>query len=353
MSADPITVLTVTYGDRGSLIQQTALSVLAEEGAHLVVVSNGSSQHCLDVLRELQLAHEERMTLVTFERNEGSAPAFSAGLRAAYQRDSPILILDDDNPVAPGDLRRLSEIASLAPDSSRPLGIAIHRPINDAQRAILQGEPAERVFRELTPGAFHGFDLFSLMRRTRPQDTSSARLWGQGSREVVVYPLPIAMWGGLFLSREASRLGVLPLERLVLYCDDNDFSQALAARGCEIFLTDALSINDTEVWRPSTTQRSGWRKRLPSTVSTPEAQTWRLQYLFRNQAYLSRRQAAGNLPASLRLLVNAAIRMLLMSVLALIAGRPKLGWALTAASLSGLRARLGRSYPLPGGSTQR
>lgn len=349
MTSDQMSVLTVTYGERAALLEKTATSVLTDDRVHLVVVSNGSSVATLELLERLSSAHPDRLTVIPFKYNQGSAPAFSAGLRAAYDRDTPILILDDDNPVGPETLRGLRDLATFAPNATKPFAIAVHRPINEAQRAILRGEPADRVFKELAPGAFHGFDLFARLRRSfRAQHRStSAVQWRKGQRAQTLHHLPVAMWGGLYLSKEAARLRTLPLEDLVLYGDDNDFSRALTEKGCAILLTDAFCIDDTEAWRPGRDMRRGWRRHLPSTVSTPDSEIWRLEYLFRNQAYLSRCQAAGARGSCAQLAVNAGIRMTLMALLALIAGRPRLGVRLTRASMAGLRGRLGRSYPLP------
>lgn len=350
MNADKIVILTVTYGDRSDLLRETASAALEDADVHLVVVSNGSSAKTIALLDELNTAHPERVTTLRLPTNVGSAPAFGAGLRAAYELDAPVLILDDDNPVRRDQLGELRRIAGLAPAPAAPYAIAIHRPINTAQRAILRGEPADWVFRELIPGAFHGFDLISTFRRFggAPRRFDPPVRWGTGDHSTDLHDLPVAMWGGLYLTQEAARLGALPLEELVLYGDDNDFSRAFAAAGGSIYLTDALSIDDTEVWRPTSTARRGWRGRLPSTLSTAESDVWRLQYLFRNQAYLSRRQAERSFIARGRLTINAAVRITAFAMLSLIAGRPRLGLRLTRASFDGLRGRLGQSYPLPG-----
>jgi hypothetical protein len=151
------------------------------------------------------------------------------------------------------------------------------------------------------------------------------------------------MWGGLYLSRAAVRLGVLPNQDLVLYGDDNDFSEKIRAAGAVLYLVENIQILDAVEWRP---KPGGLRRLVPSTFLTPESNVWRLQYLHRNQAFLSRERAQR--PADeARLWVNAAVRLVGVLIVATLVGRFKLGAQLTSASVQGLRRRLGPAYDLP------
>lgn len=350
-SDDWLTVVTVTYGDRAEHLRRTLDSVLSQPFVRTVVVSNGSAEPTRKLLDDYLDRYSKRMRVVEFERNQGSAPAFATALRSAYGFDDPILILDDDNPIEAEQLaalRALSTVAELA--TTDPLALVVHRPVNSAQRAILSGVSVDTVFRELIPGAFHGFDLLSAVRARlrRPQSEDSTIEWSVAGRTFTGYGIPVAMWGGVFLTRKAASLNALPNSELVLYGDDNDFSRALRQLGGCLYLLKELTIADSDAWRPPVSKKRTWRSLFPSTFSTPPNATWRLQYLFRNQAYLSVRQVHGNTPAKVRLLLNAAVRMPAIFVLGVLAGRPVLAWRLSSASFAGLAGRLGKSYPLPG-----
>ena len=345
-----LTVLTVTYGSRSETVSRTINSVLAYAESRIIVVSNGSSAATRDRLDEFTASYPDRIVRVDVEQNVGSAPAFAEGLRIAYTFGDPVLILDDDNPIDLPTMTSLIAIANKAEESAlEPIALVVHRPVNLAQRSILSGARVGDVFRELSPGAFHGFNLFD-RATARSQDltlTDEQRDWTLGGRTFKTYRIPVAMWGGIFLTSEAVRLNAVPLEDLVLYGDDNDFSRRFRAAGGSIHLIDGLKIMDSEAWRPAAPTSWTWRSRFPSTFRTAPESTWRLQYLFRNQAYLSRVQASGSGVATAKLAVNAFVRMSAVIVLGILAGRPGLTWRLTTASIAGLRSKLGATYPLP------
>lgn len=349
----PLTVVTVTYGDRWKLLRETADSVLRERGVSLIIVANGVARGTMRNIDDYCQAHPGRIRVIRNDVNEGSAPAFASALQEAYRDESAILILDDDNPVEPETLPRLVRIAdTIETRAGGPAAVAIHRPVNAAQSALMRGDNVDAVFRELIPGALQGFDVLSILRR-------AVRLppvplgFAHGRQRALVdgvstqyLELPVAMWGGLYLSERCAALEVLPETSLVLYGDDNDFSRRLWASGASIYLSAELTLTDSVAWRPAKGAR-GWRARFPSTFRTPADQVWRLQYLFRNQAYLASEQTRGSLIARLRLGMNLVVRGSATLVLGLLAGRPALAGRLLAATFTGLRGELGRTYPIP------
>ncbi len=345
--APSITVLTVTYGDRWHLLENTLESVMAPR-VKIVIVANGVSPRSRAALAEFCHSHKSQVSLIALDVNRGSAPAFEAGLKAAYSMGGGVLILDDDNPVSSDALDEVERLSlRIEERSDTPTAVAIHRPRNQAQRRLVSGESFSTVFRELRPGAFHGFDLFRMFgsmfewrHAERAQDVSA---WGAS---LGVQPLPVAMWGGLFLPPSVAAQRLLPDPALVLYCDDNDFSAKLWGAGCNVVLADELLIHDALEWRSSVGESRRWRDRFPSTFRVPDDGLWRLEYLHRNQAYMSLRQTE-TAAAKFRLVVNATVRLAAVAGMGLIAGRPRLAFRLTAASMRGLLSRLGPAYPLP------
>ena len=341
-----LTVVTVTYADRWDTgLALTIDSVLIEPRADLIVVSNGTARDSAARLDAAAARHPDRITVIDLGRNRGSAPAFAAGLTAAYRRGTAVLLLDDDNPLPPGALNPLeATTAALESRGDAPTALACFRAVNPVYRLLRDGASPDRLFSELRPGAFLSTDVFARRRRTAdPRRVIETR--GSGVR---VAPLPNAMWGGLYLPAAIAALGLLPPTELVLYSDDNAFSARLRANGCGILLCLDVEIHDTVDWRASS-EPPRRRLRLPRVLHTSPDDLWRVRYQNRNAAYLSAQQARGSVAARARLGVNVVVRLGLLLAAGLLAGRPHAAAAVCTASLAGLRGRLGESYPLPGG----
>ncbi len=347
-STNAVTVVTVTYADRWEAgLAATVTSVLADPRTHLIVVCNGVAAGSLREVGALAAAHAGRIDLVVFERNRGSSPAFAEGLAAAYRRSTPVLILDDDNPLPSGALDRLRAVsAALAERGAPPTALACFRAVNPVHTLLRDGVSPDVLFAELRPGAFATTDVFRPRRVTADVRENVATTSG-GERLV---PLGNTMWGGTFLPADVAQLGILPPAELVLYGDDNAFSAGLRDAGVDIRLCVDIEIHDTVDWHRSAapTRRLF---RIPRVLHTPESQLWRVQYQARNAARLSALQARGSRLARIRLVVNAGVRLGLLLLAALVAGRLGVFRAIFGASVDGLRGRLGETYPLPGGRT--
>ncbi|MEV8242077.1 glycosyltransferase [Microbacterium testaceum] len=341
-----VTVVTVTYGDRwDSGLSSTITSVLADERADVIVVSNGASVRVQERLRECADRAEGRLEVILFASNRGSAPAFSAALAAAYRRDTPVLILDDDNPLPAGALHGLQAVvAGLGAGDGERVAVACFRAVNPVHTRLRSGVSPRVAFAELRPGAFLSTDVF---RRRVVARTSSITDVRTELGVFRVVDLPNAMWGGLYLPRPTAALCVLPPEDFVLYADDNAFSARLRAAGVDIWLCLDIEIRDTTDWR-ATAEPPRSRFRLPRILRTADADLWRVRYQYRNAAFLSAQQAGSSPAARVRLAVNVGVRLGLLFVAAVIARRLPVFLAILHASVDGLRGRLGHSYPLPG-----
>ncbi len=345
LNSDAVTVVTVTYADRWeSALATTVASVLADSRTHLIVVCNGASATTLREVRSLMTEHPSRVDIIVFDVNRGSAPAFEEGLAAAYRRGAPVLILDDDNPLPAAAIDRLRAVnAALVQRGAAPTALACFRSVNPVHTLLRDGVAPDRLFAELRPGAFATTDVFRARRITAD---AREHLVTSFAQERLV-PVGNTMWGGTFLPAEVSVLGILPPPELVLYGDDNAFSARLRSAGVDIRLCLDIEIHDTVDWRASA-QPAQRLIRIPRVLRTPRDQLWRVQYQSRNAAHLSALQARDSGTARAQLVVNAAVRLGLLMVAAVIARRLDVFRAILAASVDGLRGRLGESYPLPG-----
>lgn len=351
MDAEPaapprLTVVTVTYADRWDAgLSATIASVLAEPRADLIVVSNGTAPDSAARLDDAVARSSGRIAVIDLGRNRGSAPAFAAGLSAAYRRGTAVLLLDDDNPLPPGALSVLeATTCALESRGAPPTALACFRAVNPVYRLLREGASPDDLFSELRPGAFLSTDVFARHRQTAdPRGVVDTRVGA-----VRVAPLPNSMWGGLYLPAPIAARGLQPPTALVLYADDNAFSAELRAAGCEILLCLDVEIHDTVDWRESS-EPPRRRLRVPRVLRTAREDLWRVRYQNRNAAYLSAEQARGSVAAQLRLAVNVVVRLGLLLAAGLLTLRLRAAGLIVAACLAGLRGRLGESYPLPGG----
>ena len=352
-----VTVLTVTYGDRWSALLETLASVLDDPSSRVIVVSNGCRPESAAQLHRFAADSSGRVRVLSFESNLGSSPAFAAGLAAAYEHGDAVLVLDDDNPIPAGLIPKLRTIEAATRarlPAGRLFALEVFRAVNQVHRAIAAGAAVDYQFRELRPGAFQGFDLPTLASaklrgRAVTHASNAARTLevdADGESQTLV-EIPNAMWGGLFLPEDVVSKGVLPDTELILYGDDNSFSGRLREQEIAIYLCLGVAIEDTVEWKVPR-GLAGLRSKLPTSFQIPDSDAWRLQYLHRNQAYLSLVQMSGAPALRLRFAVNVAARFALLAGAGVLAGRPGHALKLIAASVSGLRRRLGPSYALPG-----
>lgn len=325
-------------------------SVLEDPSARIIVVLNGASDETKNGVEELRLSHSGRISTIIFTKNQGSAPAFSKGLAVAYGFGDEILILDDDNPIREGVLAEYRVAVNALTDSLGPgrYALAGYREVSRVHRSIAAGEPVDDVFRELIPGAYQGFDLISMVARKidRRKGGTDVHEYPVGDRQIRLARVPNTMWGGLFLSVEAARQHVLPNAELVLYGDDNDFSAGLRSAGCQVYLCLDIELEDIVQWKP-VSQAGGIKRFMPAALQVAERDESRLLYLYRNQAYLSRRQMSDDFPVRVRAFVNASVRGGALLFFALVAGKLPRALRLLRASRQGTLGKLGKTYVLP------
>ena len=102
----PVTVVTVTYGERRALLHQVLDALPAQGVSRAVVVDNGARWPVKD---ELAAAYGDFVDVVEMGRNTGSAGGFAAGIQRALETGAEFIwLLDDDNRPVPDCLAALS-----------------------------------------------------------------------------------------------------------------------------------------------------------------------------------------------------------------------------------------------------
>ena len=238
-SAVRVTLVTVTYGDRWSLLRQALASAFDEGIARAVVVDNGSHAGIADRCRD---AFGERVQVVVHARNLGSAPGFRAGIEAACAASSEfLLLLDDDNRLEPGCVRELlaAHRSATALRPSQPVVVVGFRPEN--QTEITAG----RARQELHRNAFFGFHLKLVPSKL----WARARRWlpGQQARPIPeLGVLDFAPYSGMLFRASLIDVIGLPDPSFVLYADDTEFSYRVTRMGGVLLVVTAGRVADIE-----------------------------------------------------------------------------------------------------------
>lgn len=334
--ADHVTVVTVTYGDRAHLLDQMLRASMAEGVGHVIVVDNGAAD---DLATRLPREHGDRVSVVTLPSNQGSAPGFAAGLAEARRRGACwVLMLDDDNRLRPGALRRLllrheHEAARVPLDQ---LAVVAYRTRHlDQARAIpsigMYGGSATSCL------GFHVGDLPMKVFRRTPW----GRRWERSRAVRPAVRIATAPYSGMLFHVSVLQRHGLPRADYVLYMDDIEFSSRLTRAGGALVLVSDAPVDDVEEsWHSEQDHGSAFGGLLHG------AGDFRVYYHVRNCRHFEsvERQGAGWLRR-----LNERVFMAILHHQAVRSGRIERFELIRQAMADGAAARLGVStrFPLP------
>jgi len=327
-------VVTVTYDARWPWLSKLLAYAENNQAIDHVVVADNASDPPVGGLAQHHGFQKAR--IIRSELNRGSAYGFKIGLQFALEHGADwVWLLDDDNLPQPGSLEALLRRADMLSAQYGADGFALlaYRPRHQADLAA--GVPIKRCFPR--PGSFLGFHILDI-----PYKIWRRLPWGRPRPPTSLpelLPVPQAAYGGLFIHRTAlARIG-LPMDEMVLYADDSEFSQRLARLGGRIFLMPAAQVDDLESsWQLKTQTNSSfatWLRHGPDL---------RAFYGARNLAYLESRQAHRPWRS-----INRCLYLAVLAVLALLWGRWERYRILRLAITEGESGRLGihPRFPLP------
>ena len=331
------TLVTLTYGDR--LCYLKALINRSLASAHIervIVVSNASSAN-LEVLRQ---GWPGQISIIHLPSNTGSANGYKVGIEAALSQGAEyIWLMDDDNAPTLGAVealhRRLHECEQrVGLDKAAVMGF---RPTHQAD--IAAGVPSRHAV-QLRSSCF-GFHVaqlpYKLWRRTPWGKPCPSRV--KGARRPLVQ-LPFTTYGGLLAHRSLYEKIGLPLEDLLLYADDTEYTWRITAGGGQIFLvTEALLDDLEESWNTKARTRNIFENFLQGNSDL------RAYYSARNQAWFDKHIWVGS---TLLYRLNRSLFLLLLRHFARKSGSGQRLDLLEQAIRDGESGRLGthESYPL-------
>lgn len=234
------TLVTLTYGDRfnylHTLVSRSLESPLIDR---VIVVSNAS----VAPLETLRSTWPDRVEVIYLDHNCGSAKGYSVGIKAALDAGAEyIWLMDDDNAPTINAIatlhQRLAQREQLdGHDKAAVLGF---RPTHQAD--IAAGVPQRFAIQRRS--SFFGFHVAQL-----PYKIWRRLPWGKpqrGQPPSDMVQLPFATYGGLLAHRSLYQRIGLPLDALMLYADDSEYTWRITAGGGRIFLVTEALLDDLE-----------------------------------------------------------------------------------------------------------
>ncbi len=337
-----VSVATVTYGDRGDLVRETVSRALRAGAEHVTVILNGASRRT-----GLMLAHfGSRVDLVDLGVNTGSAGGFAAALKALKQRpESHGLLLDDDNWINAASIESFRaayrEARELPSGENELVALAAFHAANTSQAAVVAGRTVRDSFPICTRGSIEGFDISNRIR-AGSRNRRGAGAWAPDHHTAGLTEIPLAPYGGLFLSRAVLEICDDPRTDFVLYNDDYEFTRRLSRQGVRIYLVPEIHIQEAD----GKSQADPVESYLSTVVRTPPRERWRVLYRLRNATYLYREEARQSRSES-RFGLNLLARLILVVLAGVRHRRFRFSIQVVIAHIDGFRGRLGVRYSLP------
>lgn len=252
----PVSVVTVTYGDRWQFLQQLLAFVETEPAIErAIVIDNGAHRPILPLLEK---AGFSKAAIIRNATNLGSAAGFKLGMEHLLGCEPGwIWLLDDDNLPDAGALQTILRAALELPTAQRNQSAFL------AFRTGYQADIAAGVsVRRCYPGhssfcGFHVADIPFKIWRRRP--------WRRRNF-VATLPtrisIPYAPYSGLFFHQSLLKCVGTPNAQLVLYADDTEFSYRIVKAGGNIWLLPGAGMTELEPsWNARANVRSsfqGW-----------------------------------------------------------------------------------------------
>lgn len=321
--------ITVTYGSRSSLLFPVLTALLKDSALGKIIVVNNGAEWDVRALAT-DLAPNDRIEIVEFTTNQGSAAGFAAGIQRACSLGTEFIwLLDDDNLPESDTLRRLFEAYwQLGADFPKDrLAVAALRPANQAE--VTAGVPLWPLGRR--PSSFrgvHALDLpYNLWRYVRKGTIRP------GGCPPALIELAVAPYGGLLFHRAVVERHGLPSADFVLYGDDTEFTYRITRAGGVLRLVTSARISDLEMsWSLKSRFGTTFRALIEG------GNDLRAYYSARNQAYIDSHCFQHNRVA---FWINRQIYCVALWLFAIVLGRRDRYRLLRNAIRDGIDGRLG------------
>lgn len=357
-----VAVLTLTYGDRSALLDRMLAGVAAEGVTRVLVLANGLAPEPAARLAALAEAapatHGVTLEIHASPVNLGSAAGYARLVAAALARPRPeadpdlggLWFLDDDNSPRPGSLARLLSVSAAR-------GGAAACAVRSDRRYLVEAAAGGAVSPPAAGEAF-GTDLRRLATRAVRKAGRKLGLSPPHMPPSVPAPEAVAFprvpYGGLFVPAALARRVDPPRGDFVIYADDYDYSERLAAAG-GLYLVGGAVVDDLEAsWNASGQGRDAAEAAVRRVSQSARLATmpadFRLYYAVRNALWLDRQRVRDQAGGALWFWINLAAFAGPVLLRAALKGRRDNVAGLQAAIRDALAGRMGADprFPLPG-----
>lgn len=271
-----VAIVTVTYGSRWKYLSQVLEAACGDTFVAQIFVVNNRSENSQELYAYVD-QYKDRITVINFDSNTGSANGFGAGLAAARDKGYDfVLLLDDDNVITKGVIMGyMTEYESL-PDK-RSIIVGNRVDLGNADEPFDPTIPPTKA-----TGTF--FNVFSLDKVKR----YVSLLLYSPSKKVISKELLERVevhafaYGGAFIPRQALLDAPLPNAKLFLYGDDVAYSWGVLKAGYRAYLIRGLQIRDVD----TTFSEKGNSSHLVD-LFLPSVSDVKVYYRMRNAVYIS------------------------------------------------------------------
>lgn len=276
-----VCVVTVTYGNRWTLVNQIiARSLSFVNVSHVVLVNNASSY---DIDEKLATIADDRVILIDSKVNLGSTGGYKVGIAKANELDIDFVwLLDDDNLPEENALDALLsswDDLGTAPDKTAFFCLRTDR-IHHIQ--IAQGEDPYRYY--LIPDNFLNFTCLRPFSKFLKITDKFKRNRKYKNR----VEIPFASYGGFFFHKKSIDKIGYPDEKFYLYFDDAEYTYRVTHMGGKVWLIPGSIINDID----QSFQVNYKRKYFHSIYL--DMWSFRTYYTTRNCVYFYKKYATKN-----------------------------------------------------------
>jgi GT2 family glycosyltransferase len=324
-------IVTVTYGKRLHLLTQVLDAARAEGAAAALVVDNGSADPVRDCVAGRYGGWAE---VLGMGGNAGSASGFKAGIEQARAGGAAyILLLDDDNVLCPGSLKKLQEAFAVQRCETAHPALAVFGFRRDRHQRLVEQACNHTALRvSSTFRGFHLFDIGSKIRRRVLPAPASAVLPAAMAAQFAPY-------GGLFFHQTLIEHIGLPRTDFVLYEDDTEFTSRLVRTGGRLLLVPDAEIIDLETsWNQLSKSKTSF------SVWLDGASDFRAFYAFRNGVFSDLYCRGGS---RIVIAANMISYMVILTAIAVVKRRFGRLALLFGALCAGVAGRLGMCRRLP------
>jgi GT2 family glycosyltransferase len=333
-----ICVVTVTYGNRGHLLEKMlhALDTSTVNVDRVVIVDNGS----ISSFESFFSRDSYKIEIVKLGRNTGSAAGFKSGLQRAAVTDCELIwLLDDDNVPESRALEMILEQRGILGNNEMHVFAAQRIDREKYVRAATTD-----FILEVKNNAFLGFTLSDLLRRAWKKFAVNSQLESTSINATRVKKISYGIYGGLLFHNSWLSKAIYPDDDFYLYMDDTEYTTRLVQNGAQIYLVPESRIRDIDI---SWSQKS--RKNLPPILDM-DVDIQKLYYTIRNSCYLSKDRFVDNWGI---FYINVVSFLLLIFIKGILAGNSFFSmterFKLVVHAISdGIRGRLGYRESIPG-----